>query len=69
MVSRNTIKSDIFKIYDVEKVKTMKALEKIQGRVAVTTDMWTASNQKRGYMVITAHFVDDSWNLQSRILR
>ncbi|KAG5552225.1 hypothetical protein RHGRI_010340 [Rhododendron griersonianum] len=69
MVSRNTIKSDIFKIYDVEKVKTMKALEKIQGRVAVTTDMWTASNQERGYMVITAHFVDDSWNLQSRILR
>ncbi|KAF7137601.1 hypothetical protein RHSIM_Rhsim07G0157200 [Rhododendron simsii] len=69
MVSRNTIKSDIFKIYDVEKVKTMKALEKNQGRVAVTIDMWTTSNQKRGYMVITTHFIDDSWNLQSRILR
>ncbi|KAH7834034.1 hypothetical protein Vadar_012116 [Vaccinium darrowii] len=69
MVSRNTIKSDILKIYDVEKAKTMKAIEKNQGRVAVTTDMWTASNQKRGYMVITSHFIDDSWNLQTRILR
>ncbi|XP_058190332.1 zinc finger BED domain-containing protein RICESLEEPER 2-like [Rhododendron vialii] len=52
-----------------DKVKTMKALEKYHGRVVVTTDMWTTSNQKRGYMVITAHFIDDSWNLQSHILR
>ncbi|KAL5570406.1 hypothetical protein UlMin_026981 [Ulmus minor] len=31
--------------------------------------MWTASNQKKGYMVVTAHYIDDSWILQSKILR
>ncbi|XP_038884881.1 zinc finger BED domain-containing protein RICESLEEPER 2-like [Benincasa hispida] len=31
--------------------------------------MWTASSQKKGYMAITAHFSDDSWVLQSRLLR
>ena len=37
-------------------------------RIAITTGMWT-SNQKKGYMVITAHFIDDAWILQSRVLR
>ena len=60
MVSSNTIKNDILKIYDVEKVKTMVVMERIQSRVAVTTDMWTSSNQKRGFMVVTTHFIDDS---------
>ena len=62
MVSRNTIKSDIFKIYDVEKEKLQKWLNQIRSRVAITTDMWT-SNQKRGYMSIIAHFIDDNWVL------
>ncbi|KAH7839612.1 hypothetical protein Vadar_006257 [Vaccinium darrowii] len=69
MGSRNAIKSDILGIYDVERVKTMKAIERNRGRVAVTASMWSASNQKRRCMVITIHFIDDSWKLQSRILR
>lgn len=69
VVSRNTIKKDILKIYDVERVKTMKVLERNQSRISITTDMWTATNQKRGFMVITAHFIDDYWKLQSRIIR
>ncbi|CAN1294334.1 Putative AC transposase [Linum perenne] len=31
--------------------------------------MWTSKNRKKGFMVITAHFVDNDWVLQSRILR
>lgn len=40
-----------------------------QGIIVVTTDIWTTSNQKRGYMVVIAHYIDDSWNLCSKILR
>ena len=66
---RNTLKSEIFKLYNFEKAKTMDVLEINDSRVAITTDLWTASNQKKGYMVVTGHFVDNSWRLQSRILR
>lgn len=66
---RNTIKSDILKIYEYERVKSKKLLGRISSRVAVTTDMWTASHQRKGFMAITTHFIDDSWNLQSRIMR
>ena len=67
--SRNTIKSDIFKIYDFERNKMMKILENNTSRVAITTDMWTASTQKKGFMAVTAHFIDNSWTLQSQLLR
>ncbi|CAN6696665.1 unnamed protein product [Malus baccata var. baccata] len=69
VVSRNTIKSDILKIYDYERLKTMQLLDENKSRIAITTDMWIASNQNRGFMVITSHFIDDSWTLQSRIIR
>ncbi|WOL08978.1 hypothetical protein Cni_G17731 [Canna indica] len=69
VISRNTAKSDILKIYDCEKAKIMKLLSKNQSRIAITIDMWTASNQNKGYMAITAHYIDDYWTLQSRLVR
>ncbi|KAE8719871.1 hypothetical protein F3Y22_tig00109925pilonHSYRG00091 [Hibiscus syriacus] len=47
--SRNTLKNDILKIYDFEKEKTMRLLEKNRSKIAITTDMWTSSNQKKVY--------------------
>ncbi|KAF1858918.1 hypothetical protein Lal_00000738 [Lupinus albus] len=67
--SRNTIKKEIFKVYDFERECAMKMLDSHEGRVAITSDMWTSSNQKRGYMAVTAHYIDCSWTLQSRVLR
>ncbi|KAJ0103680.1 hypothetical protein Patl1_05464 [Pistacia atlantica] len=60
VVSKNTIKKDIFKMYDVEKEKTMKLLNENRSRIAITSDLWTASNQNKGYMTITAHFIDNN---------
>nr|XP_023884506.1 zinc finger BED domain-containing protein RICESLEEPER 3-like [Quercus suber] len=69
MVCRNTIKKDIRGIYDHEREKSMHEIEKNRIRIAITTDMWTSQNKKRGFMVITAHFIDDLWRLQSRVMR
>ncbi|KAH7833616.1 hypothetical protein Vadar_008111 [Vaccinium darrowii] len=66
---RNTIKSEIFKIYEYERGKTMSLVVHNASRLAITMDMWTSSNQKKGFMAVTAHFIDDAWTLQSRILR
>ncbi|XP_075086148.1 zinc finger BED domain-containing protein RICESLEEPER 2-like [Nicotiana tabacum] len=69
MVSRNTIKNDIMKFFDNLKSQTSKLLEKVTSRIAITTDMWTSNSNKKGFMAITGHFIDDSWRLQSHILR
>uniref|UniRef100_A0ACD5Y415 Uncharacterized protein n=1 Tax=Avena sativa TaxID=4498 RepID=A0ACD5Y415_AVESA len=69
MVTRNTIRKDIFDNYKEERKKAMEYMAANRSRVAITTDMWTSDNQKKGYMAITAHFIDDNWNLRSVVMR
>ena len=59
-MSINTLKSEILKLYQIKKVKTLHLLEKNHDRVAITTNLWTTSNRKKGYMVMTSHFIDNS---------
>ena len=58
LISRNTLKSDILKIYDDEREKALKITDKNESRMTITTNMWNSSNKKREFMVITAHFID-----------
>lgn len=67
--TRNTIRNDIVENFDKEKKKAIDYMTMHQSRVAITTDMWTADIQKKGYMAVTAHFIDDSWKLRSIIMR
>ncbi|TXG63502.1 hypothetical protein EZV62_010496 [Acer yangbiense] len=67
--TRNTLKSDIMKMYDYERVKTLDLLKRNKWRITITTDMWTCNNQRKEFMAITTHFVDNEWALQSRIIR
>ncbi|XP_050278193.1 zinc finger BED domain-containing protein RICESLEEPER 2-like [Quercus robur] len=69
MVSRNTIKKDILSIYEKEREKSKHEIDKNQGRISITTYMWTSQNKKRGFIVVTAHFIDGLWRLQSRVMR
>jgi hypothetical protein len=55
--------------YKEERKKTIEYMARSKSRVAITTDMWTSDNQRRGYMAITAHFIDDSWTLRNIIMR
>ncbi|KAH0781586.1 hypothetical protein KY290_001184 [Solanum tuberosum] len=63
--SRITVARQCLKIYQEEKQK-LKRLVKGQ-RVCITSDTWT-SLQNFTYMVITAHWIDDEWKLQKKIL-
>jgi hypothetical protein len=69
VVSRNTIRQDIINMHQVERHSMVKFFANFQNRVALTTDLWTANHQKKGYMVVTAHYIDGSWNLKSFLLR
>jgi hypothetical protein len=55
--------------YNEERKKALSYMASTKSRVAITTDLWTSDNQKRGYMAITAHFIDDSWVLRNIIMR
>ncbi|XP_060210333.1 zinc finger BED domain-containing protein DAYSLEEPER-like [Lycium barbarum] len=63
--SRVTIARHCLRIYQEEKDK-LKYLIKDQ-RVCLTSDTWT-SLQNLSYMVVTAHWIDDRWNSQKKIL-
>ena len=69
VVSRNTIRKDILDMYEVQKHSMVKYFHQCQSRVAITTDMWTANHQRKGYMAVTAHHLDDEWRLKSFIVR
>ena len=45
VVSKNTLKSDILKIYDNEREKVLKMMDKNGSRIVITTDMWTSSTK------------------------
>ena len=60
VVSRNTIRSDVLKMYRMEKVKIRDALSCVPGRICLTSDYWTSITTD-GYMSLTTHFIDNSW--------
>ena len=43
--------------YELEKKKAIEYMAGIQSRVAITTDLWTSDNQKRGYIAIMAYLL------------
>nr|XP_034570845.1 zinc finger BED domain-containing protein RICESLEEPER 2-like [Setaria viridis] len=69
MGTRNTIRKDIVMQYEMERKKAIEYMASIDSRVAITSDLWTSDNQKRGYMAVTAHFIDESWTLRNIIMR
>ena len=56
--SRRTVARDCFQLYLNEKLKLEVFLKYDCRRVALTTNYWTFV-QNLGYMIITAHFVDN----------
>ena len=67
LISRNTLKTEVLKVYKREKVRLKNVLAKHLGRVCLTSDLWTSCTSE-GYICLTAHFVDDSWKLNSKVL-
>lgn len=63
----DTIKSHIMKFYEDDKEKIKNILKNISGKISFTTDCWTSLSSK-SFMSITAHFIDDDWNLKHLLL-
>jgi hypothetical protein len=64
---RTTTRNEIMTMYMDEKKKLFEQLKSLSCRFSATMDMWT-SNQNKGYMSITIHWIDDKWQMQKRII-
>ncbi|CAL9234204.1 unnamed protein product [Arabidopsis halleri] len=65
--TRNTAASDVVKTWEKEKQILKSELERIPSRICLTSDCWTSLGGD-GYIVLTAHYVDTKWILNSKIL-
>lgn len=66
--SRYTIMRDCYALFIDERKKLKSFFQKLSSRICFTIDTWTSS-QNLSYMCLTAHFIDDNWNLHKRIIK
>ena len=65
--NRHSLKENIVSLFE-EKLEVVKlVVQQIPGKVAFTSDMWTASNNT-SFLSLTIHYVDSSWELKSFLL-
>lgn len=67
MMSRRASTTDVLNLYLSKKNKLKQVLSNIPSRICLTSDVWTSCTTE-GYISLTAHFVDENWKLNSKIL-
>ncbi|XP_028805076.1 zinc finger BED domain-containing protein RICESLEEPER 2-like [Neltuma alba] len=66
-VSRETAMSYVCEFYISQKGKLKQIMSRSPSRICLTFDCWTTITSER-YVCLTAHFVDENWKLNSKIL-
>ena len=66
-VSRNTIRADCIKTFTEMRQKLIHEFNTFHASVACTSDIWTGRTRS-GYICVTAHYVDRSWQFQKRLI-
>ncbi|XP_056692994.1 zinc finger BED domain-containing protein RICESLEEPER 3-like [Spinacia oleracea] len=65
MVSKETVESDIMKIYKIERcmarIELSEESDMPAGRVSLTTKMWSSSDGSRKFLAITGHVINHEW--------
>ncbi|KAM0835171.1 hypothetical protein ACQ4PT_063120 [Festuca glaucescens] len=65
-IGRKSIRDECMKVYLSEKEILKKQLKSVES-ISLTCDLWT-SNQNLCYLALVSHYIDDEWNMQSRVL-
>lgn len=63
----SAIELDCMEIYGKEKQKVYEVMSRSHGRINLAVDMWTSPEQAE-YLCLTAHYIDEDWKLQKKIL-
>jgi hypothetical protein len=57
LISRNTAKANLIKMYMLEKQNVKSLLNVCPGRISLTSDFWTSLTTV-GYICLTVHFIN-----------
>jgi hypothetical protein len=66
-VSRTTTTKDFVKVFDQRRIFLLDCLKNSISCVALTSDIWSG-NIKEDYISMVAHFVNEDWDLQKKII-
>ncbi|GLT87746.1 hypothetical protein SLE2022_058110 [Rubroshorea leprosula] len=67
VVPNSTVELSCMEIYEKERVKVYEMLSKLHGRINLAVEMWS-SPENAEHLCFTAHYIDDDWKLQKKIL-
>ncbi|KAJ1266108.1 hypothetical protein BS78_08G125900 [Paspalum vaginatum] len=67
IVGRQSVRGDCLLLYEEEKLILVDKIAKQKSHVSLTADLWS-SNQNLGYLGVTAHFIDEEFELQKKII-
>lgn len=67
LITVSGVEADCMEIYKKEKQKVYEGLDKLPGKVSLSADRWS-TNDGAEYLCLIAHYVDDSWELNKKIL-
>ena len=66
-VSRTTMRKYCLIIHDEYKQNLISEISKGSFKISLTSDIWSSQNNS-DYLCVTAHYIDNNWTLQKRIL-
>ncbi|XP_026459303.1 zinc finger BED domain-containing protein RICESLEEPER 2-like [Papaver somniferum] len=68
-VPKRVVKNDALEIFKMQKQGLISEFANHNGVISFTSDMWTSSNYKLGYLSLTAHYISsDTWFLNKKII-
>ncbi|CAL5039467.1 unnamed protein product [Urochloa decumbens] len=66
-VGRLSVRADCILVYEEEKLMLSDQFTKLRSHVSLTADLWS-SNQNLGYLGVTAHFINEEFELKKKII-
>ncbi|CAH9103098.1 unnamed protein product, partial [Cuscuta epithymum] len=66
--SRKTVKKEIIRLYNAEKERLQNFFANFDGRVTICSDIWEDDFHHLYYLGLTAHYIDEDWNMHKRVL-